>query len=219
MVQKTGQTIDNQYKTYLDNTYNIIPKDQTEKIIDSIMSLEEMGRNKKQPLDAVLDHACRMIFRLFNFHEVCMGLKDRDENIYRYQVFFGQRKDILDRMKKIRYTEEDMLSQDKYPFVMIGKLAQLNPFEGLPEWEKDLFGRTYQLGEKRSSNEEFHEGDYIDFWIYGANDELVGWIEATRIGDNKLPSRTTIRWVELIADVLGGIIVRKRMEEGSPHMR
>jgi len=214
MAPKTGTTIDIQYKTYLDNTYSPIPKDQTEKIIDSIMSLIEMARNKRQPLDAVLDHASRMIFRNFNFHEVTIGLKSREDSSYRYHVCFGQRRDIAERMKKIKYTEEDMLSQDKYPFVMMGKLAQLNPFEGLPEWEKDLFGRTYQLGEKRTSHDEFHEGDYIDFWIYGGNDELIGWIELTRPSDGKLPSRASVRWIELIADVLGSIITTKWMEEG-----
>jgi hypothetical protein len=176
------------------------------------MSLVEMARNKRQPLDAVLDQACKMIFRNFNFHEVSIGLKDRVGSVYRYHVFFGQRKDIAERMKKIQYTEEDMLSQDKYPFVMIGKLAQHNPFEGLPEWEKDLFGRTYQLGEKRASYDELHEGDYIDIWIYGSNDELIGWIELTRSGDGKLPSRSTVRWIELIADVLGSIITARWMK-------
>jgi len=102
--------------------------------------------------------------------------------------------------------------------VMIGKLAQHNPFEGLPEWEKDLFGRTYQLGEKRTSYDEFHEGDYIDFWIYGSNDDLIGWIELTRSGDGKLPSRTSVRWIELIADVLGSIITARWTEEG-PSLR
>lgn len=216
MSPKSSTTVDGQFKTYLDNTYSTIPKDQTEKIIDSIMSLAEMARNKKTSLDTVLDQACRMIFRLFNFHEVCIGLKSREDSFYRYRAFFGQRKDILERMRKIKYTEEDMFSPDKYPFVMIGKLAQLNPFEGLPEWEKDLFGRTFQLGEKRVSNDEFHEGDYIDFWIYGAERELIGWIEITRTGDGKIPPRTTIRWIELIADVLGSIITAKWAEEGPP---
>lgn len=206
-------SIDPKLKSYIETTYSQIPRDQFEKIIDNYMTIIESAGERKQPLDSVLDQATKMIFRLFGFREILIGLKSRDDFHYRYVKMFGPSQESLDVYRKIKYTTEDMVSQDKFPHFKTGRLSEFDPVEGLPEYEKELFTRKFQLGETRKSQDEFHEGDYMDFWIRGTNGDLVGWIELLSPSDGKLPPRSTVRWIELLASILGIAISQRWAEE------
>jgi hypothetical protein len=179
----SADTIDPKFRTYIETAYSPIPRDQFEKIIDNYLTLIESAGERKQPLDAVLDQTCKIIFRLFGFREILIGLKSRDDFHYRYAKLFGTSQESADVYRKIKYTTEDMISQDKFPHFKTGRLSELDPVEGLPEYEKDLFTRKFQLGESRKSQDEFHEGDYMDVWIRGTNGDLVGWIELLNPSD------------------------------------
>jgi len=219
MTDKTGDPIDRQYRLMIENTYSPIPKDDHEKIMDNILTLIEMGHDKKQPLKNTLEFAAKMIFKLFDFHEICVGLKNRQDGYYRYDVVFGFRKDIEDNFRRLKYTYEDMVSNERFPFIKIGRLSELDPVEGLPEWERELFNRPYALSVQRKSPDEFHEGDYIDVWMYSSNKELVGWFELAAPLDDKLPTRSQIRWVELIAAICSSIVTEKWAEEDAAKVK
>ncbi len=209
----SADTIDTRFRAYIETAYSPIPRDQFEKIIDNYLTLIESAGERKQPLDAVLDQTCKIIFRLFGFREILIGLKSRDDFLYRYVKLFGSGQESMDVYRKVKYTTEDMISQERFPHFKMGRLSELDPVEGLPEYEKDLFARKYQLGESRKSQDEFHEGDYIDVWIRGSSGDLVGWIELLSPSDGKLPPRSTVRWIELLASVLGIIISQRWAEE------
>jgi hypothetical protein len=209
----SADTIDPKFKTYIENTYSPIPRDQFEKIIDNYLTLIESAGERKLPLDAVLDQTCKIIFRLFGFREVLIGLKSRDDFHYRYVKLFGASQESSEVYRKIRYTTEDMISQEKFPHFKTGRLSELDPVEGLPEYEKELFTRKFQLGESRKSHDEFHEGDYMDFWVRGTSGDLVGWIEVLNPSDGKLPPRSTVRWIELLASILGIAISQRWADE------
>lgn len=217
MIPKAGPVIDSQHRAYIENTYYPVPKDQQEKIIDSLLSLLELAGERRRTLRDILDQTCKTIFRLFSFREISIGLKSREDFLYRYEALFGHGKEAMDSMRKIKYTYEDMVSQDKFPHIKMGKLSELNPVEGLPEWERELFSRPSRLEVKREAQDEFHEGDYIDVWIYGNNRDLVGWIELGDPMDGKLPERATVRWIELTAAILGSIISEKWLEDETSH--
>ena len=55
----------------------------------------------------------------------------------------------------------------------------------------------------RHSPEDCLEADYIDVHIFGGKDDLVGWIEASGTLTGKLPDVNAIRWMEMIASILG----------------
>lgn len=196
----------------IEMNYSHIPKDNREKIIDNYLSLVESASGR-QSLRSTLDQTTKLIFRLFGFREVSIGLKSREDSFYRYEALFGYRGEVAEKFRRLKYTYEDMVSKDKYPNIKMGKLSELNPVEGLPKHEKDLFNRPYQLEAARKSYDEFHEGDYIDVWIYGNSGDLIGWIELSSTVDFKLPSKETVRWIELLAAMLGRIIVQKWAEE------
>ena len=213
MANKSGDPIDRQYRASIENAYNAIPRDDHEKIIDNILTLIEMGHDKKQPLKSTLDFAVKMIFKLFDFHEITVGLKNRKDGYYRYDVIFGFRKDFEDSLRKLKYSYEDMVNKEKFPFIKIGRLSELNPVEGLPEWERELFSRPYALSVDRKSPDEFHEGDYIDVWMYSHGRELIGWFEIANPMNNKLPTRSQMRWIEVIVAICSSIVTERWADE------
>ena len=219
MADKTGDPIDRQYRAFIESTYSPIPKDDQEKIVDNILTLIEMGHDKKQPLRSTLDFAAKMIFKLFDFHEIGIGLKNRNDGLYRYEILFGYRKEVEENFRKMKYNHEDMVSNERFPFIKMGRLSELDPVEGLPEWEKELFNRPYQLTVQRKSPDEFHEGDYIDVWMYSHNKEIIGWFELSGPMNDKLPPRSHMRWIELIVAICSSIVVEKWAEEDAMHVK
>lgn len=213
MADKSGDPIDRRYRAFVENAYNPIPRDDQEKIVDNILTLIEMGHDKKQPLRSILDFAVKMIFKMFDFHEITVGLKNRKDGYYRYEVIFGFRKDLEDSLRRLKYDHEDMTSGERFPFIRTGRLSELDPVEGLPESERALFNRPYALSVHRKSPDEFHEGDYIDLWMYSQNRELIGWFELSSPMNHRLPTRSQMRWLELIAAVCSSVITGKWAEE------
>ncbi len=213
MADRSGDPIDRKYRALIETTYSPIPKDEFEKIVDNILTLIEMGNDRKQPLNSTLDFAAKIIFKLFDFHEIGIGLKNRKDGLYRYEILFGFRKEVAENFKKMKYTSEDMVSNERFPFIKIGRLSELDPVEGLPESEESLFNRPFQLKAERRSPDEFHEGDYIDVWMYSQNREIIGWFELAGPINDKLPSRAHMRWIELIVAVCSSIVTVKWSEE------
>jgi len=219
MDDRTGDPIDRQYRALIENTYSPVPKDEQEKIIDNILTLIDMGHDRKQPLKSTLEFAAKMIFKLFDFHEICVGLRNRKDGYYRYDVIFGYRKEIEENFRRLKYDYEDMVSKERFPFITLGRLSELDPVEGLPEHERDLFNRPYALSVQRKTPDEFHEGDYIDVWMYSHNRELIGWFELASPMNDKLPTRSQMRWIELIVAVCSSIVTEKWAEEDAMHGR
>lgn len=108
-----------------------------------------------------------------------------------------------------------MTSSEEFPNVSLGKITRFYPVECLPENQTQHFNRPYSLKGKRVSSDEFREGDYIDVLLYGAGEELIGWIEVSAPKDGKMPSRGAIRWLEIIADVCSMIIQHKWVDGDS----
>jgi hypothetical protein len=214
MIPGKKDPIDRTYRAHIEGNYSPIPRDVDEKIIDNIVSLTELAMDKKQSLNAILEQAAKLIFRHFDFREVSVGLKSRTSMIYKYEVFLGYRPDITDGLRKLRYTHEDMVSQDRFPNIKTGRLSELNPVEGLPDEEKILFNRPFQLSLTRGASDDFHEGDYLDVWMLGPNKQLIGWFELSDPASGKLPPRRTIRWIELIASICASIVIQRWTEAG-----
>lgn len=208
-----GDRIDRVYRTQIETLYSPVPKDDFERIIDGLHTLIEMGHDKRQPLKAVLEYAVKMIFRQFDYREIAVGLRERDGS-YRYDLTFGFRKDLEEEMHKVRYDHEDMVSNERFPFIKMGRISELDPAEGIPEGEKDWY-KPFALAEKRKSLDEFHEGDYIDVWMYSQNREIIGWFELSSPSKGKLPTRSQLRWIELICGVCSLIVTERWADEAN----
>ena len=131
------------FRRYIETNYSPIPKDEQERLLESISTLIEMGHNKKDSLKSVMEYVSNLIFKFFDFHEIAIGLKSRKDAIYRYEVLFGYRKELQDKFAQMKYTYEDMVEYDRFPNIKMGRRSEINFFEKVPETEKALFARPY----------------------------------------------------------------------------
>lgn len=212
MPKSNGDPVDRQFRSFIESTYNPIPRDDQEKIIDGILTLVEMGHDRKQSVKSCMDFAIKMVFKFFDFHEIVVGLKSRTDDSYRYEYIFGFRKDLEANMRKLRYVYDDMVNNDKFPYIKTGRFSELNPAEGLPESERSWY-KPYALSSTRKSPDDFHEGDYIDVWMFSKDKTLIGWFEIGNPMNGKLPTRTQLRWIELIATVCSSVLTEKWGDE------
>ncbi len=200
-------------RSALETVYSAVPRDEVERIIDDLISITEYGTDKKHSIDQILDHAVKLIFKRLAFSEILVGLLDRKDGKYRYVLEHGFRKEVEAAYKKMEYDHEDMVSPERFPYIRTGKLSEFNPVEGLPPGEKILFNRPYSLGVGRRSFTEFHEGDYFDIWMMDGNNNIIGWFELTSPRGGQMPSRSSLRWIELIASLCGSIVLERWSEE------
>jgi hypothetical protein len=215
MADRGKNPIDWSFKSHLQTKYSVVPKTDLERVLNNILELVELSREMKHDVRSILELAARMIFKLFDFDEIGIGLKNPKDGLYRYEVLFGYSRDTEMAFRKLEYAHEDMVSYDRYPFVKIGGISELDPVEGIPEGEKYLYERPSAVDLPRASPDDFHEGDYIDVWMYDGKRDLIGWFELSKPRNGKMPTCDTVRWVELIVEICGLIVERKRKDENT----
>jgi len=208
-----GDSIPPEFRTYIETSYTFIPKNDEERIADNLIDLAAAGMDTKQPLKVVFEQVAKFIFRQFGFSEVAIGLKDRKDPVWKYEVALGFSKDTELRILKVRYNKDDMYSQETFPNLKLGKLSELNVAEGLPPSEADMYDRQKMLNPKRTSSADFMLGDSIDIWMLDDKKEIIGWIEVSSPKDRKLPSRTTTRWLELLGSLCAQIVMSRWAED------
>jgi hypothetical protein len=216
MISGRRDAINHKYRAFIEDHFTLVPGDADEKIIGSIISVMEMATDKRHSLKTVLDQVARLIFRHFDFREVGIGLKSRTSDVYKYEVLIGFMPDIVDSFRKLKYTHEEMVSQERFPSIKTGRLSGFYPVEGLSDEDRAFFNRPFQLRAARESSDKFHEGDYFDVWMYGPNKELIGWIEMANPVNGKIPPKRTIRWIELIASICSSMVIQRWAEESPP---
>jgi hypothetical protein len=213
MTDRRENPIDLSFKSLLQSKYSTIPKNDLEKTLDNILRLVELSRERTYDVKMILEQAARTIFRLFDFDEIGVGLKSPKDGLYRYEILFGYNEKTAMAYRKLEYTYQEMVSYDRYPFVKIGRISEFDPAEGVLEEEKHLYQRPFAVELPRESPEEFHEGDYIDVWMYDRRGDLIGWFELSKPRNGKMPSCDTVRFIEVIVDVCALIVERKRQDE------
>lgn len=110
------------------------------------------------------------------------------------------------------YKDEEMADPKKYPVgVYISKYSEYSMIETHPyrEGEEESFNRPLKLKPERPSPDDFVEGDYIQIYFYGAKNDYLGWIELSGPKSGKIPPRSTIKWIELIAQIMGTFVYEK----------
>ncbi len=213
MVPTKNDPISREFRKYIETTYSLVPKDELERIIENLVSIMEIGQEARQPLKVTLEQVAKAVSRLFGFSEVAIGLKDRKGDIWKYEVLYGFAKETEATVSKVRYNRADMFSPETFPNVKTGRLSELNPVEGMPLIETDKYGRPFKWGLPRRSMDEFHAGDFLDFWMFDNKKEIIGWIEVSAPRSGKQPPRIDVRWIELFASACAYIVRLRWLEE------
>ena len=164
-------------------------------------------------LDEMLDQTARLVYTQFNIKEVSIGLKSVSDGLYRYAAEYGMRTDIWAAHKKITYRYDDLYDAKKYKPITISHqtklyLAEDNPYA--PD-EAGTYNEHMMKQSKRKSATDSIEGDYLDIFIYGPQDETLGWIEISGTWDGRIPDAKAVRCLEMVSSILGIAITKHRM--------
>lgn len=188
--------------------YSYLSKDENEKVIEGIQKFLLFAQSPQQTLKSIINEGARTLYRLFEFKEVVIGLYDFGDQHYKYQSFVGFRKDTELSLRRLKYTSAEFFNPKQYLGIWVSPLTKYFLAEDKPYSENEInsFNRPLALDESRRSSEEINEGDYIDVHLLTSKNQLLGWIELSNTKDGKLPSKTSIRWIELFAHLLTGII-------------
>jgi hypothetical protein len=192
-----------QLKKAIREKYPSTPQNENELILDTIR-IFTADLLKTKDIDHVLQDAATIIYTIFGFKEVLIGLKGSN-GLFRYRVVLGHSKKAKEAIAEAEYRIEEMVHSEEFPGITISNLCEFNLKEDLPDNATEIrqFNRPSELSKERTSIDEMMEGDYLDVYIYGADDEMLGWIEVSYPGDGRFPSREAVRGLELLASVIG----------------
>jgi len=204
--------IDRDLSNEIRKRFSPLPENEMEKVIDGIQKLISYGNKRGSSFQSIMDQAARTIYRHFEFKEIAIIIKSKKDGLFRYSTLLGFRRAAEMANRSLVFTEEGVENIDNFPHIKMGKMSEFHMAEHVHVEGEDIakqYNRPSVLTKKRESPEEYLEGDYIDIDIRGTNEQLLGWIELGQTKDGKMPSRSHILWIELIANFLGMIIQRK----------
>jgi hypothetical protein len=186
-------------------------KDHTANTVEAISDLCARVKRPEYELDSFLMDVAQMISRLFGIANTAIAVWDQTHQVYRYRAVTGVWKEAADAYKSISYTKEQVIDEKTYPSHKISRHTQLYLCEERPyaKGEETSYERPALLGMKRRSLSDSLEGDYMCFDFIGAGDEIMGWIETSGTRLRRLPETSVIRWIELIACIVGTVIQLK----------
>jgi hypothetical protein len=185
-------------------------KDHTTKSLESACNLCWQLEKTRLNIDGFIHEAADLISRLFSIESVAIGVWDRKARLYKYRDIVGLEQDVVDGFKQLSYTKDELLNPEKYPCHEISSHTKLFLSEEHPyaEGEEFTYRRPALIGMTRRSITDSLEADYLDIFFYGHDNEILGFIEISGTRLRKLPDAGTIRWIELIAGIVGMAVQR-----------
>jgi hypothetical protein len=164
----------------------------------------DLARQPGLSANDVIHEAAMAIYRFFPFREISFGLKSPVDDRYRYQEILGHTAVATEALRKLSYSYEEFFSQRDYPAFWLSKYTEVALVEEQPflESEKDTYNRPTKLSEARKSIDDFVEGDYIDIYMYGPKDEMIGWVELSATKNGKMPSAFVIKQLEAFVTII-----------------
>jgi len=183
--------------------YSSIPQNDGEMIVDALrMFNDELIETRD--VDQILREAGELIFSLFGFKEVLIGIRETN-GLFRYSVIIGHSKRAEEAIVEAEYRIEEMSCSEDFPCIMVSNQTEFCFKEDLPDDEKEVkqFNRPSEISVERTTLDDMMEGDYLDVFIYGPEDRMLGWIEVAYPTNGKFPPRETIRGLELLASTIG----------------
>ncbi len=187
-------------------------REANQRTLEVILKLLETSRRKDLDIRALLQESADIIHDQFRLRWVAIGLKNPRDGVFRYETLVGFREDALQARKKQTFAAEDFTGDTKYKGRVLSEYSKMYFEEDKPytEGSEATFNRPALLKSRRHGPDDALEADYLDVHIYGADKELLGWIETSGTILGKLPDVTVIKTIEVIASIIGASIVRGR---------
>jgi hypothetical protein len=179
------------------------------KTLERVQAIFSRFLEERLSLIKFLQDVADAINRQFWIREVTIGLRDQADGKYRYKVMSGLRPDTWEAYKQLAYTHDEFSDPRFYKGRQISQHTRLFLAEDKPfvEGEEGTYTRPILLKTERGSSAECIEGDYLDIHILGDKGDLLGWIELSGTKEGKFPDAMTLRWIELLAQMIGIVIM------------
>lgn len=180
-------------------------RDPTAKILEAILSLGAKLEKPGFDLHTILQEAAEIIARNLGIASVAIGLWNPSLRKYKYEVVVGLNPESVKGFMALSYDRNELIDPKTYPQHDISRMTKLFLGEEHPYAENEEFSynKPILLGMNRYSVDESLEADYLCVFFRGPGDEILGWMDISGTRMKKLPDSTTIRWIELIAQILG----------------
>jgi len=200
----------------LKSRYRLLPRDDNEKVIDAVLKFWLQILDGKMSRKSMLQEVAGVIHRSLMYQEIAIAVKDPKDDLYRYEVIMGFTKDVVDVMQTQVFCEAEVRAFDRLPGVKVSKLIELTISEA-PQKAGDeaQFNRPMLAAVPRKTDDEFTFGDYMNIYILGRDDEMLGYIEVSGPRDGKLPTGNRMKALELLAITVGiALQCLKEKDEG-----
>jgi hypothetical protein len=194
--------------------YQYPQEDPTSRALDSVRTLFlDWGRSRDT--HAILREAASLISKNLRIREVGMGLMGPD-GLFRFVEFVGYRPEAETANRKLVFKEADFVDSSVYKGVTISKLttayfAEDDPYD---KDQEETYNRPMLLKGKRMAMDESIEGDYLSTNIVSPDGVMLGWIEISGTTAWRLPDAQSIKWIELVASVLGQFLSSSGAAQG-----
>jgi len=188
--------------------YAFAHKDMSNRMLDTLMKLTVDGMRPDKDVIQFLGEVARMMDRHLHIRATTIGIKDPKDGRFRYVAMSGLPEDQWRAHKALSYSLEDFFDQSKYRSSSISSLTKLFMVEDSPYNPDETFTCNWRLSSAmiRRSAEDCNEGDYFDIHIMGPGDKFLGWIEISGTSFGRMPDANALRWIEMIATVLGLVL-------------
>jgi len=184
------------------------PQEDSARTLDALQSLFDSIMKGRASGHDLLRDAANLISKHLKLSEVGIGLRGHDK-LYRFEVLVGEKPETELANMNLVFRPEDFEESKTYKGSSISRLtrayfAEDNPYA--PR-EEATYNRPMLLKGRRAALDQTIEGDYFITKICGPNNDLLGWIEVSGSTTQKLPDARTVKWMELVASILGLLII------------
>ncbi len=212
-IEKTAEVVNPlEVARKLKTDYSQSWMDHTTRALSNICGLCWRYERSNRTLQDFLTEVTDLISKEFGIASVTIAIRDPIDKMYRYRVVNGIDPEAVEEFKRIAYSIEQVNDTSTYPGHEISShtkafLGEEHPYA---QGEEFSYRRPGLIGMRRRALNDSLEADYLDFFFYGTGDEILGWIEISGTRQGKLPDAATIRWIELIAYLVGQMLRTKQ---------
>lgn len=196
---------------YVIGKYAARTDSEDELIMTEMIRFLDRSKAPTQQLDAFLQDLARIVHRLFDFKEVCIGIQDPSDGMFRLRICLGFRGAAQEVRKRTAYSPQELMDEKLYPSTQIGRRTRFYLSENQPfkDSEREAFNRPSLLGKERESIDLMVEGDYIDIFMLDHRMQIIGWLELSNPVNGRWPDKKTIRWLELFVSIAAAVISQR----------
>jgi len=200
--QKIVSPRDVVFKMKIDYSRGI--KDHAIKNLEAYCEICNRFEQPNFDIQVMVRDTTELLGRLFGIESVGVCLRG-DDGRYRYAALSGIDERGMQEFRNISYSEDQLLDPSVYPSYEISSRTRLFLSEDHPyaAGEENTYKRPGLIGLKRRTLTDSLEADYLDCFFRDQSGHIGGYIEISGTRLRKLPDSETIRWIELMASILG----------------